>query len=89
MSLFHSVLLVEKLQLQSIHFVGFLAHAIKIEDKIETTESLKSSSFCRNFTAPAKVTLHNIHLNKTPKERNPDASKLKQVLVCKCSFVSM
>ena len=71
----------------SLHFVGFLAHAIIIED-FSSTESLKSS-VCRNYTAPAKVTLHKIHLNKMPKERKPDASKLEQVLVCKCSFVSM
>ena len=50
-------------------------------------ESSKSFSFCRTFTAPATVTLHKIHLNKIPKERNLNVSKVKQFLVCKCSFV--
>ena len=50
-------------------------------------ESSKSFSFCRTLTTPATVSLHKINLNKILKERNLDVSKLKQFLVCKCSFV--
>ena len=73
-------LLVEKLQLPSLHHVGFLAHGIKIEDFFQLNRL--NLLVVRTFRAPATVTLFNI-----PNERNLDVSKLKQVLVCRCSFV--
>ena len=71
----------------SLHCVGFLAHAIKIED-FSSIESFKYTSLCPTFKAPATVTLHKIHLNKIPKERNLTVTKLKQVLVCNIVFMT-
>ena len=74
-------LLVEKLQLPSLHFVGFLAHAIKIEDFSSTCSRLQQPLLYTKFTL-TRYQRKEIRMQVS----NPDASK---VLVCKWSFVSM